>query len=380
MPAQPARGASRGLRTTENQQRASLRLDPFQAIKSEAIRLASARVLKRWANGSDEMLSGQDVIYELLELSRLVEGDQSSLAATDDSATVVLRCRLLQELRSETLAEWSASRPPAAADMLAVLNGFERAQSMLEPVADDGFTRRLSEPGGLGLVVEVAHDLRSPLTSILFLTETMLRGGSGTLSDLQRRQIGIVYSAALGLINVASDVVEMARGSEPLDPSETVPFSLNAIMEPVRDIVLPMAEEKGVDVILSPATPDERIGLPIPLSRVLLNLTTNALKFTSEGHIEISARCLDSRRIEFSVRDTGCGIDAEALRTLFHPFRRRSGPRSGYYFSGTGLGLTICRKLVRAMGGELQVETSRGLGTRFFFDVVLPPRHTSEIF
>jgi signal transduction histidine kinase len=319
------------------------------------------------------MLPSQELVGELIELCHWVEGATPAAAGPIDSATVVLRCRLLQELRAATLKEWSATSDTS--HILSVMTGFERAQSILEPVADDGFNRRLSEPGGLGLVVEVAHDLRSPLTSILFLTETMLRGGSGPLSEIQRRQIGIVYSAALGLINVASDVVEMARGSEPLDASETGPFSLAAIMEPVRDIVLPMAEEKGVEVIVSPATPDERIGLPIPLSRVLLNLTTNALKFTNQGHIEIIARPVDNRRIEFSVRDTGCGIDPEALRTLFHPFRRRSGPRAGYYFSGTGLGLTICRKLVAAMGGELKVETSRGLGTRFYFEIVLPPRH-----
>jgi signal transduction histidine kinase len=372
MPAQPAHGASRGTRQREVHQRAPLKLDPFHSIGCDALRAGAGQVLTRWTSGSDEMLPTQDLICELLELCCWVEGNSTAPALPIDSATSVLRCRLLQELRAATLKEWTPTS--SVEQILSVMHGFERTQAILEPVADDGFTRRLSEPGGLGLVVEVAHDLRSPLTSILFLTETMLRGGSGALSELQRRQIGIVYSAALGLINVASDVVEMARGSEPLDASETGPFSLAGIMEPVRDIVLPMAEEKGVDVIISPATPDERIGLPIPLSRVLLNLTTNALKFTNEGHIEVIARPVDERRVEFSVRDTGCGIDAEALRTLFHPFRRRSGPRTGYYFSGTGLGLTICRKLVAAMGGELKVETSRGLGTRFYFEIVLPPR------
>ena len=351
-----------------------LRLDPFIGIQSVALRAAAARISAEWSNAATEILSTQDITLELLELSRAIEGTAATHISGDiDSATLVLRCRLLQELRTETVREWSANTKPVTDEMLTLLNGFEHVQSLLEPSSGDRLATRLSDPGGLGLVVEVAHDLRSPLTSILFLSETLLRGHSGELNDIQKRQLGIVYSAALGLINVASDVVEMARGEEPLDANDPIPLSLAAMMEPVRDIVGPMAEEKGIEVRVTAAEPDQRLGLSVPLSRVLLNLTTNALKFTNEGFIEIAARAVDEKRVEFSVRDTGCGIEPEALRTLFHPFRRRSGPRAGYYFSGTGLGLTICRKLVQAMGGELMLETAPGSGTRFFFEIDLPP-------
>ena len=89
--------------------------------------------------------------------------------------------------------------------------------------------------------------------------------------------------------------------------------------------------------------------------------------------IEIAARPTSDDRMEFSIRDSGCGIEANELATLFYPFKRRSGPGSGYHFSGTGLGLTICRKLVHSLGGELQLESAPGWGTRFFFEVDLPP-------
>jgi len=372
MPAQPARDPLP--HNTSVRSPTLLRLDPFIGIQSAALRAAAASISAEWTNGANEILSTQDITLELLELCRAIEGTaQTHLSAESDSATLVLRCRLLQELRTETIREWSAATKPLSDEMLTILNGFEHVQSLLEPASQDRLATRLSDPGGLGLVVEVAHDLRSPLTSILFLSETLLRGHSGELNEIQKRQLGIVYSAALGLINVASDVVEMARGEEPLDANEPIPLSLAAIMEPVRDIVRPMAEEKGIQVRVCSVTPDQRVGLPIPLSRVLLNLTTNALKFTNDGHIEIAARSIDATRVEFSVSDTGCGIEPEALRTLFHPFRRRSGPRNGYYFSGTGLGLTICRKLVQAMGGELQLETTPGLGTRFFFEIEMRP-------
>jgi signal transduction histidine kinase len=107
------------------------------------------------------------------------------------------------------------------------------------------------------------------------------------------------------------------------------------------------------------------------LSRVLLNLTTNALKFTGEGFVELTAIQRAPRSIEFSVRDTGRGIPPQSMATLFEPFRRRQKPGE-YAFSGSGLGLSICRKLVEAMGSAMQVETAPGYGTRFYFVLDLP--------
>jgi signal transduction histidine kinase len=245
----------------------------------------------------------------------------------------------------------------------------------LEPKWDQYFASRLTEPQGLELVVEVAHDLRSPLTSILFLAETLRRGQSGDVNDVQRRQLGIVYSAALGLISVASDMIELARGGNQLMDNDPSPFSVASVLESVRDIVLPMAEEKGLALRLLPPDIDQRLGYPVALSRVLLNLTTNALKFTDEGLIEITAQELDGGRVELSVRDTGRGVDEEAIQTLFQPFRRMRG-RRGHAFSGSGLGLMISRRLVEAMGSTLRLETRSGWGTRFFFEIALPPSGT----
>jgi signal transduction histidine kinase len=370
--AQPARETLLPIR--HNVSKPRKRLDPFVAIANPALRRAAAKVGERWQNNSAGLVSEQDVTFELLALGRAIESTQSqAIEDSADSATIVLRSGLLHDLQSEVLKEWADSDQIASAEMLGILNGFNRVHTSIEPGSSDGLAKRLSDPGGLELVVEVAHDLRSPLTSILFLAETLLRGSSGALNEIQKRQLGIVYSAALGLISTASDVVELARGGERYDTSDPVPFSLAGLLGPVRDLVQPMAAEKGVDVRLESPAVDHRFGLPVPLSRVLLNLTTNALKFTQEGFIEIAARATSDERVEFSIRDSGCGIDANELATLFYPFKRRSGPGSGYHFSGTGLGLTICRKLVHGLGGELQLESAPGWGTRFFFEIDLPP-------
>ncbi len=231
------------------------------------------------------------------------------------------------------------------------------------------FADALSGANGLELVSEIAHDLRSPLTSILTLAETLRRGQSGEVNELQRRQLGLVYSAALALSSTASDMIELAHGGDSL-AEERSTFSIAEIFESVHDIVRPMAEEKGLEIGLISETNDRRAGYPLALSRVILNLTTNAIKFTDEGSVEISARSSGAVGVRFAVCDTGRGIDPGALTGLYRPFRLGPGP-SGYCFSGTGLGLAICRKLVEAMDSELLVETLPDSGTCFHFEVKL---------
>lgn len=225
---------------------------------------------------------------------------------------------------------------------------------------------------GLELVLEMAHDLRSPLTSIIFLAEAMQLGQAGPVTDTQRRHLGLIRSAALGLCASASNVLELARGGHRLVDRESAPFSIRDAFAAVRDLVTPLAEEKGLDLrFLAPAH-DRRRGHERALSRVLLNLTTNALKFTETGFVELVAREKDGWCVEFSVRDTGPGINPAVLDRLYSAFRRLPG-RGGFAFSSTGLGVTICRRLVEAMGSTLQVETRPGWGTRFFFELPLPP-------
>jgi len=207
------------------------------------------------------------------------------------------------------------------------------------------------------------------------LAETLQRGQSGTVNEVQRRQLGLIYTAALGLSSVASDIIEFTQGGDQLVESEPAAFSVTAMLESVRDIVRPIAEEKRLTVRLLAPTNDQRIGHPVALSRILLNLTTNALKFTDQGYVEIVAQETGGggagSRIEFAVRDSGRGIPTDKITTLFQPLRKEAG-RRGQLFSQTGLGLTICRKLATALKSELKVESRTGWGTRFYFEVDVP--------
>jgi signal transduction histidine kinase len=342
-----------------------------------ALRAAAERVLAGWNNERGDAINVGEAADTMQWVVRAVESAWAGdpIAGEMPKATVLAR-RLVQLIRAELLAApEDAVIAPAPTVLLAILRAIEQVRVALEPDWSEYFASRLSGPDGLELVVDVAHDMRSPLTSVLFLAETLQRGQSGEINEVQRRQLGLIYSAALGLSSMAADVIELARGSDQLVEKEPAPFSVTAIMESVRDIVRPIAEEKGLTISLIPPASDNRTGRSQALSRVLLNLTTNALKFTDEGFVELAARLSGLALMEFSVKDTGHGISAEAMSNLFQPFRRtqaRTG-RSGYYFSGTGLGLAMCRKLVEALGSELKFETSPEHGTRFFFELDLPP-------
>ncbi len=326
-----------------------------------------------WHGVRQDAGSREDVVKTLGALTSALGAALDGAAEdVEELAKSQLPRRLLGLLRSRVVRLAGAEEPPPEGrDLLSILLAIESVGQQLEPKWDQRFADRLMGPDGLELVVELAHDLRSPLTSILFLGETMKRGRSGPVTPLQERQLGLIYSAAFGLSSVASDVIELARGGDRLVDLQPIPFSVAEIIESVHDIVQPIAEEKGIEVRVVACERTSRMGHPVALSRILLNLITNALKFTDDGYVEIMCTEVSELGVEFSVRDTGRGIPPQAMAMLFEPFRRRQKDRD-YAFSGSGLGLSICRKLVEAMEGQLHVETGPGQGTRFYFTLELP--------
>jgi signal transduction histidine kinase len=336
-----------------------------------ALERATQRVRESW-NSNEDGSTEEEVRWRLAFLCKAIRqaavGNEPEL---DGIATPVPGRKMLETLRGAFLEEMRAAERADGSDALHLLRALERVQAGLDLDSAQRFANKLSGADGLEMVVEVAHDLRSPLASVLFLAETLRNGQSGSINPIQERQLGLVYSAAFGLSALASDVIELVRGGERLIDQHPVPFSVAETLQSVRDIVLPIAEEKGLTVRVVRPDADSRVGHPVALNRVLLNLTTNALKFTSEGHVEVVCKAVTKSRIEFSVKDTGRGIPAEVLPTLFDAFRRRVKPGQ-FTFSSAGLGLSICRQLVGRMGGELQVDTAPGAGTRFHFELELP--------
>lgn len=353
----------------------SLPTEALAQVSSTVLRSSVERLAGRLAEEGEGVDLGP-VLETLGSLASLVEAVRTAPDSADiprrEGKQAVLAASLCGLLRSEVLRQWmELPRMSEASEILDNLCALEAVRLGLEVDRDRDFVARLAEPGGLELLVEVAHDIRSPLTSILFLSEALRGGHSGEVNEVQRRQLGLIYSAALGLISIAGDVMELAKGGTRLSEEAPVPFSVAEVLGSVREMVQPMADEKGIMLRIVPPEQDQYLGHPVPLSRVLLNLTTNALKFTDQGFVEVDVRNVSRSVVCFSVRDTGRGMDPGDLERLFQPFRK-ADHRDGYLFSGTGLGLSIARRLVEAMGSRLEFETRKNRGTRFFFDLQLP--------
>jgi signal transduction histidine kinase len=280
---------------------------------------------------------------------------------------------VINALRAALLRAWSR-RPIATvgAQVLRHLVAIEELQAARSADAALEYGAHLAGPDGAALIAEVVHDLRSPLTSILVLAEAVERGDSGPLTDLQRRQVRLVYTAALRLAGVVSDAIELAQGGHGLATDETERFSITELLNEVSSIVRPIAEEKELTMQCLVPPRDCRSGHRLALHRVLLNLVTNALKFTQHGGVTIRAEEEGPTVVRFSVQDSGPGIAPGAVATLYQPFQR--GPAApGYRFSSTGLGLAVSRRLVTEMGGVLQYDSVPDQGTRFWFDLDIPP-------
>lgn len=303
----------------------------------------------------------------------ILEMEITPSAVMDTRALSTLGSRVLEVMSDEVTRRWKAYAITET-QLPVLLLAMARVREAIANRAAHQLVSQLGGTAGLELLAEVAHDMHSPLASILVLADTLQREESGPLTDMQRRQLGLISTAALGLSSVGSDIIDLTRSHLLLEP-KPIPFSVASVLESVRDIVRPIAEVKRLAVRLEAPSVDERMGHPVALRRVLLNLTTNALKFTEDGFVEISTRETTPGRMEFSVRDSGRGIDPAMMPTLFDSVRdapRSHDRRGGKMFSTTGLGLAICRKLAESMGSRLHVDTQVGRGTRFFFELELP--------
>jgi signal transduction histidine kinase len=260
-----------------------------------------------------------------------------------------------------------------ASAVVGQLERFEEVRDALDPNPDEHVVASLSGPQAHDILAEVGHDLRSPLTSVLFLSEA-LRDSPGIRDEPnQVRQLGMIYSGALTMLNVVNNFMELAESREGEVGVDATVFSVQELLESTRRTVQPMADAKGLALRtrLELAHSDRRRGYPTVLTRILLNLTTNAVKFTREGEVRIEAREREPGVVEILVEDTGPGIDSdreEAIFSVFEPAQDRHGIR----FVGSGLGLVIVRRLLAILDSELICDSTVGEGTKMSFRVQLP--------
>jgi PAS domain S-box-containing protein len=224
------------------------------------------------------------------------------------------------------------------------------------------------------LIAMLSHDIRNPLNAMMGVVHLLDRSD---LSEQQRRLLKMLKSSSGNMLELLNHVLELSKAESSGFALAEVPFRLASIVDEVVATFETQAKDKGLQVtpVIAEAVPVTVIGDPLAMRQILSNLVGNAVKFTNAGSVVITVDAkevaTDGATLHFSVADTGVGIPAEALGTIFDDFTQASYDTSVRY-GGSGLGLAITRKLLALHGSRVHVESTPGSGSTFSFTLRLP--------
>ena len=213
-------------------------------------------------------------------------------------------------------------------------------------------------------LANMSHEIRTPMNAVIGMAYLALKT---PLSEKQRDYVNKIHNAGTSLLGVINDILDFSKIEAGKLDIEAVEFRLDDVIASVTSITAQKAQDKGLEFLAEVASsvPQNLVGDPLRLGQVIANLINNSIKFTEHGEVHLKAELLEQvgerARLRFSVKDTGIGMTPEQAARLFQPFSQADMSTTRKH-GGTGLGLTICRRLVELMGGEIWLESEPGVG------------------